>query len=174
MSRWLKAHALAIGQWTSDLVEEFLLGRRRPTARCTPVGRCAHCWNSWPEGDLLPVEDPTPIYVVTADCERYLPTEPRLVFHARWQYKVARAHRFSAGYGPAGGTAALTPAETTRALLDQGEDHSGVVGEAAGCDPAGYRTPRDSLATASLVRGWQGTQARGLAVGTGQQRRRAE
>lgn len=129
VSRWLDARNLSVSDLTVDLIEEFFDERRRsyrafvsPRA-LQPLVRWLVAMEVIAAQTVLPrpVQDPP----VLISFEQYLRTERRLQ-EISVQAQVSRIRRFLNGYTPAGGVGALSAAEVTQALLDEGNGRQPV------------------------------------------------
>ena len=126
LSRWMEARSLQVGQLTCDRVDEFLAERRATRAELHSR-RATRMLLEFLSGlGVLPVAEPsppTPTQLAVEGFERYLQTERGLLPRTA-AAQVARARRFLAVYCPPEGIGMLTPADVTRALLEEGEDHA--------------------------------------------------
>lgn len=123
LSRWLQAQGIAAGELTAGQVELFLAERRR-----THTGlfsrKALGPMLEWLAGEGV-ISAAAAIVPTAADpvelvgFEEYLRVERRLAA-STVAANVARARRFLTGYAPPEGVGALTAAEVTRALLDEG------------------------------------------------------
>ncbi|GAA2046836.1 tyrosine-type recombinase/integrase [Yaniella flava] len=129
VSRWLDTRNLGVSNLTVGLIEEFFEERRRsytafvsPRA-LQPLVRWLAATGAIAAQTALPrpVQDPP----VLTRFEQYLRTERRLQ-EISVQAQVSRIRRFLNGYTPGGGIGALTAAEVTQALLDEGNGRQPV------------------------------------------------
>jgi len=135
LSRWLGAEDLAQESLTAQQVEEFLAERRR-----THTGlfsrRALGPVLQWlaGEGAIPSAAAGVAVAVDPAELvgfEEYLRVERRLAA-STIAASMVRARRFLTGYAPPGGAGALTVAEVTRALLDEGATRKPVSVKAFG------------------------------------------
>lgn len=134
-SRWLQAQGIAASELTAGQVEVFLAERRR-----THTGlfsrRALGPMLEWLAGESV-IPAAATIAPTAADpvelvgFEEYLRVERRLAA-STVAASMARARRFLAGYAPPEGAGALTAAEVTRALLDEGATRRPVSVKAFG------------------------------------------
>lgn len=135
LSRWLDTHAVAPGRLTARQVEEFLAERRRKHTGLFSRKALGPVlvWLAGQGG--IPVDAARrPVVVDPPELVgfgEYLRGERRLA-DSTIAANMARARRFWAGYVPAGDVRALTAAEVTRALLDEGATRRPVSVKAFG------------------------------------------
>lgn len=123
LSRWLQARGIAVGELTAGQVEVFLAERRRTHTGLfsrKALGPTLE-WLAYegviPAAATIAPTATDPVELV--GFEGYLRVERHLAA-STIAANVARARRFLAGYAPPEGAVALTAAEVTRALLDEG------------------------------------------------------
>lgn len=135
LSRWLEAQGVDAGSLTSEQIELFLVERRRSHTGLfsrKALGPLL-AWLAG-EGVVPPSAAMAPAVTDAPELvrfEEYLREERRLA-GSTISANMARARRFWAGYVPAGGVRALTAAEVTRALLDEGATRKPVSVKAFG------------------------------------------
>lgn len=129
VSRWLDARNLGVSDLTVELIDEFFDERRRTyTAFVSP--RALQPLVRWfiatevvaAQAVVPPPPHDPPVLI---RFEQYLRTERRLQ-EISVQAQVSRIRRFLKKYTPPGGVGALSAAEVTQALLDEGENRQPV------------------------------------------------
>ncbi len=135
LSRWLEASGVAPGSLTPREVEAFL-AERRATHTGLFSRKALGPLLVWLVGErvipgeavVVPVAADPPELVGFGEYQR---SERRLAA-STIAANMARARRFLSGYAPPGGASALTAAEVTRALLDEGATRRPVSVKAFG------------------------------------------
>jgi integrase/recombinase XerD len=129
LSRWLDVERVGVADLSVERVESFLRARRSTRAALfsrkalSPLlGWLAVC-GVIPEEASRPAARRDPL--VLDQFELYLLAERRLQSRTAAAH-VARARRFMVGYCPPDGVAALTAADVTRALLEEGANRRPV------------------------------------------------
>ena len=135
LSKWLQAQGVDAGSLTSEQIEVFLVERRRSHTGLFSR-RALGPLLAWLAGEgVVPAAAAMAPAVTDAPelvrFEEYLREERRLA-GSTISASMARARRFWAGYIPAGDVRALTTAEVTRALLDEGATRKPVSVKAFG------------------------------------------
>lgn len=134
-SRWLQAQGIDAGELRAGQVEVFLAERRRTHTGLfsrKALGPTLE-WLAG-EGVIPAAASGAPVTVDPVELvgfEEYLRVERRLAA-TTIAANMARARRFLAGYAPPKGAGALTAAEVTRALLDEGATRRPVSVKAFG------------------------------------------
>lgn len=126
LSRWMLDQGLEVGQLTSDRIDEFLVERRTTHTNRYSRRSLGTLMGFLDRLGVLPAEEPQqqrlPELLAT-EFERYLVGERGLLPRTA-AAQGARVRRFLSEYCPPGGVGELSPAEITRALLDEGDRHA--------------------------------------------------
>jgi integrase/recombinase XerD len=129
LSRRLDVECVGVADLSVDRVESFLRARRSTCAALlsrkalSPLLRWLAVSGAISEEASLPAPRRDPL--VLDQFEQYLLAERRLQPRTATAH-VARARRFLVGYCPPAGVAALTAADVTRALLEEGANRRPV------------------------------------------------